>query len=101
MCGVITHVSTPKISTACTTALENIPNALGLTPSLRYIINRRAHLLLTFRIFPTTASQLLYKSVMICPKYFNDVTVSIRLLQAWKALAVLSLISSAVRQLCF
>ena len=54
MQGVITHVSAPKMSTACTTALKNIPETLGFAPSIPKILDIRAQLFLDFRRFPTT-----------------------------------------------
>ena len=56
MQGVIIHVSIPKRSTACTTALKNIPNTLGFAPYLHKIINNHTDVF------------------MILPSYFNDVT---------------------------
>ena len=55
MRGFIIHVSDPKISTAYTTALNNIPDTLGFSSSLPKIIYNRAQLFLAFRRFPTTS----------------------------------------------
>ena len=93
--GVITHVYAPKIRTVCTTALKNIPDTLGLYPSLPGILDRRSQLFRAFLRFPTTAGQFPSEAVKICPKYLKDVTVSSGMPQAWKSLAALSLISSA------
>ena len=55
--GVITHTSDPKIITAFTTALKNIPNTLGFTLYFPKILNNRAQILLVFPSFPTISVQ--------------------------------------------
>ena len=94
--GVIAHVSDPKRSTACTTALKNTPETLGLAPLLHKTINNRTHIFLTLCRFPTNSGQALSNDVMIRPRYFNVVTEFSDIPWAWKSLAVLALISSAI-----
>ena len=52
--GVSTHVSDPKINTACTTILNNIPDTLGSAPSRPSILVSGAQLFRAFFKFPTT-----------------------------------------------
>ena len=73
MWGFITHFSSPKSSTACTTALKKNPNTLGFAPSLTKILDRRAQLFLAFRRFPTTTRKLSSESDMIRLKYLKGV----------------------------
>ena len=74
MRGVITHVYSPKISSACTTSLKNILNTLEFAPFLPKIIDRCAQLLLAFHRFTTTYIQSSYDDVMIRPSYLKDIT---------------------------
>ena len=73
---VINHISSQKISTACTTDFKNTPDTLGFTPSLLKILNRRSQIFLYFHRLPTNVEQLPSKVVMIHPKYLKDVTYS-------------------------
>ena len=79
MRGIITHVSNMKRSNACTTALKNIPDTLGMDPYLPSIISSRAQIFRDFRGFPTTAYQFSSDAVMTRPKYLKNVNVSIGL----------------------
>ena len=65
MWGVVTHVSDPKINTACTTALKNIPNTVGFTSSLLNILDNCAQLLLALRRFRTTSYKSSSEAVVI------------------------------------
>ena len=65
MQGVRTHVSDPKINTACTTALNNTPDTLGSVLYRPMILVRRAQLFHAFLKFPTTAGQLSHPAVNI------------------------------------
>ena len=65
MTGVVTHIPDLKISTACTTALKNIPNTLVFAPSLTNIIDHHTQLFLTFYRLPTTAGQFSPDAIMI------------------------------------
>ena len=76
MQGVTTHVSDPKSSTACTTALKNIPNYLGFAPYLTKILDRHAHIFFDISRFPTTAGQLLSEAIIIRPKHLKYVADS-------------------------
>ena len=49
----LTHISVPKISTACINALKNILGTLGFAPSLPKNINICIQIFLEFRRFPT------------------------------------------------
>ena len=61
----ITHISNPKISTTCTTALKNIFDTLGFTPYLPKIIDNHTFLFLTLFRFPTNYGQSSYNDIMI------------------------------------
>ena len=95
MRGVITHVSDPKINTACTNALKNIPDTLGLAPSCTRILVSRAQLFHAFFKFPATARKFSSPSVKTRPNYLNKVTISSCLPCAWKDLSTISRISSS------
>ena len=99
--GVISHVSDPKKITACTPPLNNIPYTIGFSPSLPKILDKRSQLFLAFRRSPSTASQLSSDSVIIQPSYLKDITQFSGLLKAWKALAMLVIIYSAIRRCRF
>ena len=71
MQGVIIYAPAPKTRTACATALNNIPDTLGLSPSLPIISIRKAHIFPALHTFPTTASQLSSEAVKIHPKYLK------------------------------
>ena len=101
MRGVITHISDPKISTAFTTALKNIPDTLRFAPSLHNIIDNLTHLFLTLCRLPTKSGQASSNDLMIRPRYFNAVIEFSDILWAWKALVVLDPISSAISQCHF
>ena len=77
--GGITHVSAPNSRTAWTTSLKNIPDTLGLYPSIPSIIGRQAQLFWDFYRFPTTSNQSSSKDIKTQPKYLKDVTISIGL----------------------
>ena len=71
---VIIHVSDLIRITACTNSLKNIPDTLGFSPSLRNIIDNRAkHFLKLFKFLANSGQSSSY-SVMILPRYFNDLT---------------------------
>ena len=65
MWGVITHISDPKLSTACTTALKNTPNTLGFSPYICKIIYNRTHIFLALCRFPTNSGQSSSNDIMI------------------------------------
>ena len=67
MQGFSIHVSDPKINTTCTTALENIPDTIWLTPYLPSILVIRAQLFRDFLKFPTTFSHSSPPPVKIPP----------------------------------
>ena len=69
MRGVVTQVFDPIRSTACTTALKNIPETHGLAPSRPSILAIRAHLFCAFRRFPTNAGQSSFVTVKTHPRY--------------------------------
>ena len=98
MRGFITHISDPKRSTACTTALKNILDTLGFAPSLPKIIDNRTYLVLKLCRFLTNSGQESSNDTMIRPRYFNDITEFSDIMWAWKTLAVLAVISSAIRR---
>ena len=75
MRGVSTHFSDPNISTACTTALKNIPKTLDLPPSYPIILSRRAKFFPAFLRFPTAAGQFSSAAVKTRPRYSKEVTV--------------------------
>ena len=79
MRGVITHVSDLNISTACTTALKNIPETLGMSPSHPRIIYRRTQIFRDFMMFPATDGQSSSSAIKTRPRYLKGVTVSIGL----------------------
>ena len=70
----ITHVSDPKIITACTNALKNIPGTCVFALSFPKIIATRAHFIRALRILPATEGQLLSEAVKIWPMYLKDGT---------------------------
>ena len=73
---VSTHEYDPNKITACTTALKDIPETLGLAPSCTRILASRAQLFYTFRRLPTTVGQLSSAAVKTRPRYLNEVTVA-------------------------
>ena len=95
MRGVRTHVSDPKSNNTCTTTLKNILDTLWSTPSWPRILIRRAQLFRSFFKFPTNTRQSLSPAAKTRPRYLNKVTSSIGIQYAWKALYLLSHISSS------
>ena len=91
MRGFIIHVSDPKMSTSCTTALKNTPDTLGLSPSLNKIIDNRAQIFLTFHRLPATTGQSSSNYIIIWHSYLKYVTEFSGLPQAWESLSVLAL----------
>ena len=73
---VVTHISNPKIITACTTVLNNIPDNLGYFLYWPMILVSRAQFFRAFFKFPTTAGQLPYPAVNTRTRYLNKVTIS-------------------------
>ena len=72
MRGFITHTYNPKIITAYTTSLNNIPNTRGFSPYCPNILDNHAYLLLTFIRFPTTAAQSSSKDIRIRLSCLNN-----------------------------
>ena len=82
MWGDRTYVSDLNSSNACTTALKNIPDTLGLEPSCPRILASRSQIIRTFLSFPTTAGQSSSATVNTRPRYLEEVTVLSCLLQS-------------------
>ena len=74
MWGFIIHVSNPIRNTACTAALKNIPDTLWFAPYFRKIINNCAQLFLKLFRFFINSGQSSSDSVIILPRYLNNVT---------------------------
>ena len=73
--GVRTHISAPKINTACTTPSNNNPYTFGYSPSQIRILVIRVHLFLSFLMLSATSGQSSSLFVSTLPRYLNNVTV--------------------------
>ena len=76
MQGVRTHVSDQNRITACTTALNNIPETRGMEPSRPIFLTSHVQIFRAYQRFPTTSGQSSSAAVKTHPRYLNEVTVS-------------------------
>ena len=69
--GDTTHVSDPKRSTCCTTALKKFPDTCLVDPSLLRIRCSLPQLFLDFPRFPATAGQSFHPAISVLPRYLK------------------------------
>ena len=75
MRGVTTHVSDPKISTACTTALKKKLKTRGADPYLLRTRDIFLQIFLARENFFTVADQSSFAAHITRPRYLKEVTI--------------------------
>ena len=76
MRGITTHLSSPKSSTKCMTALKKNPDTRGLAPYLTSIFGNLRHTIRAFPIFWTTDGQSSSAVNNTIPRYLKEVIIS-------------------------